>query len=202
MRRRALHELKASRRTVIAGAAGIVFGGRASSAPPIHPSNVKAGPRAGARGFDFLHGRWRVTHRRLKSRLVDSTDWEEFPGTLEVRPILHGLGNIDENVLEAPAGEYLATSLRVFEPQARRWSIYWVDGRGAGIDRPVVGTFEGRVGRFYNDDVLANRPIKVRFTYRDLGALRASWDQAFSADGGHNWEVNWTMDFFREGVRK
>lgn len=202
MERRGSHEIEASRRAVLAGGAGIVLAGRASAAPSVHTTIPQAGPRDGARGFDFLHGRWRVIHRRLKGRLIGSTEWEEFPGTLEVKPILRGLGNVDENVLEAPAGEFLATSLRVFDPKVRLWSVYWMDGRGSGIDKPVVGTFQGRVGHFYNDDALGDRPIKVRFTYRNLGALRASWDQAFSADDGRSWEVNWTMDFHRHGSRR
>ena len=69
-----------------------------------------------------------------------------------------------------------------------------------GIDKPVVGSFSGTVGQFYNDDVLGGRPIRVRFTYRDLGPDRACWDQAFSPDMGRSWEVNWTMDFARAGA--
>lgn len=164
------------------------------------PSALSSG-NGGARGFDFLLGRWTVRHRKLKARLAGSREWDEFPGTLDVRPILHGLGNVDQNVLDDPKGAYLATSLRVFDPKAKQWSIYWVDGRGEGIDKPVVGTFSGPVGRFYNDDLFNGRPVRVRFTYRDLGPGRAAWDQAFSTDQGRTWEVNWTMDFEREARR-
>lgn len=181
--------LYSTRRGLIAGGVGLMLAGQCAAGV------ASAAPQA--RGFDFLLGSWRVAHRRLKARLAGSKEWEEFPGTLHVRPILHGLGNVDENVLEAPAGQYLATSLRVFDVGAGQWSVYWIDGRGEGIDKPVVGTFEGLTGRFYSDDEFEGRPIKVRFTYRNLGPVRASWDQAFSADAGLTWEVNWTMDFAR-----
>jgi len=159
-----------------------------------------AAPNAdsGARDFDFLIGCWTVKHRKLASRLSRSSDWYEFSGTLHVRPILHGLGNVDENVLDDPEGRYLASSLRVFDRRSGLWSVYWVDGRTSGIDKPVIGRFEGRTGRFYNDDQFEDRPIKIRFTYRDLGARRASWEQAFSEDDGRTWEPNWTMDFARQ----
>lgn len=156
---------------------------------------------AGAAGFDFLHGRWTVRHRKLKQRLAGSTEWIEFPGTLDVKPFLGGLGNIDENVLDDPAGRFLATSIRVFDPARTEWSIYWTDGRRAGLDKPVVGRFDGRIGHFYNDDELGGRRIRVRFTYEDLTPTHARWSQAFSADAGTSWEVNWTMDFAREGGR-
>jgi hypothetical protein len=32
----------------------------------------------GARDFDFLHGSWRIEHRRLKERLAGCGEWEEF----------------------------------------------------------------------------------------------------------------------------
>ena len=40
--------------------------------------------------FDFQRGSWRVRHRRLKARLAGCTEWEEFDGTCEQRPILGG----------------------------------------------------------------------------------------------------------------
>ena len=164
---------------------------------PMNP----AGPRPpGAEGFDFLLGSWTVRHRKLSARLRGSADWVEFPGTLDVRAILGGLGDIDENVLEDPAGRVLATSLRVFDAKSGDWSIYWIDARAPGLDPPLVGRFEGRVGHFYNDDVFEGRPVRVRFIYEDLGPRQARWSQAFSPDHGATWETNWTMDFTRTGA--
>jgi hypothetical protein len=151
----------------------------------------------GSSDFDFLLGRWDVRHRKLKSRLQQSNDWIEFAGSLDVKPILAGHGNIDENVLHDPSGRYLASSLRVFDPKSSLWSIYWLDERYPGIDKPVVGRFDGRIGRFYTDDNLAGKPIKVRTTYEDVDAGHAMWTQAFSADDGGSWEINWIMDFSR-----
>ena len=155
------------------------------------------GRPSGAGEFDFLLGSWTVAHRKLRRRLAGSEDWIEFDGTLVVQPILGGLGNIDENVLQDPGGRYLATSLRLFDPRAGSWSIRWIDGRQDGIDVPVVGRFDGRLGSFYADDELEGRPIRIRFTYEDRPPGTAFWTQAFSPDGGRSWEVNWTMLFTR-----
>lgn len=46
--------------------------------------------------FDFLLGKWRVENRKLKERLAGCDDWDKFVATLEVKPILNGLGNVDE----------------------------------------------------------------------------------------------------------
>ena len=148
-------------------------------------------------GFDFLMGQWRVRHRKRRERLKGNDDWFEFPGTLDVRPILAGAGNIDLNDLDDPGGRYQATSLRLFDASRDLWSIYWIDGRTAGIDKPVVGVFDGPVGQFYGDDSFDGQPIRVRFTYEDLGPQDARWSQAFSPDGGASWETNWIMEFTR-----
>ena len=52
--------------------------------------------------FDFFIGSWDVAHCRLKERLADCVEWEEFKGTTVVRKVLGGFGNVDDNVLELP----------------------------------------------------------------------------------------------------
>lgn len=180
----------ADRRTVVGGlAAAAALAGTASAGSP--------GVRrpAGAEGFDFLHGAWNVRHRKLRNRLAGSREWFEFPGTMEVRPILGGLGNVDHNVLEDPGGRYVATSLRLFRPDVGAWSIWWLDGRAPAVETPVTGAFVGRKGEFFADETFEGRTIRVRFTYEDFGRGRSQWTQAFSPDAGASFEVNWVMDF-------
>lgn len=151
--------------------------------------------------FDFLFGRWRVSHRRLKRRLAGCVDWEAFSGTCEAWPLLDGLANVDDNLLELPAGPYRAATLRAFDPQTRQWSIWWLDGRSPqGLDVPVRGQFSNGTGVFLADDVLDGRPIKVRFIWSDIGPTSARWQQAFSADEGVHWETNWEMRFERTAL--
>ena len=71
-----------------------------SSATGFAPPIVEPGPAV--HDFDFLHGRWRVRHRRLKQRLAGSDEWDTFEGTCHAWPILDGAGNVDDNVLELP----------------------------------------------------------------------------------------------------
>lgn len=149
------------------------------------------------RGFEFLLGRWSVHHRKLRDRLCACREWYDFPGTLEVRTILGGTGNFDHNELFDPAGSYEASSLRLFDPEADKWSIYWLDARAPSLERPVVGRFDGIKGTFFNEEELRGRPVRVRTTYKPLSPSTAEWTQAFSPDGGESWEVNWVMEFTR-----
>jgi hypothetical protein len=153
---------------------------------------------AGARDFDFLIGRWTVAHRRLRRRLEGDTQWDRFGGTREVRPLLGGLGNVDDNVIELPAGAYRGSALRLFDPAAARWSIWWADSRAPGLQAPVHGRFENGVGIFLGDDTLRGRPIRVRYIWSDITPEAARWTQAFSPDAGATWEEDWIMEFTRE----
>lgn len=151
-----------------------------------------------AQDFDFLIGHWRVSHRRLRERLLGCEDWETFEGRCHMWPLLGGLGNIDDNVLALPTGPYRALSMRTFDAQTRQWAIWWVDGRHPHrLDPPVVGGFADGVGEFQCDDELRGQPIRVRYRWTDTGTGRPRWQQAFSADGGRRWETNWVMDFER-----
>jgi hypothetical protein len=154
-----------------------------------------------ANGFHFLHGRWSVRHSKLRERLAGCSDWYDFPGTLDVAPILGGRGNFDHNGLDDPAGRYEAHSLRLHSPDDDQWSVWWLDARdpGAGLGPPVTGRFEGRKVWLYGDDAFAGRAIRVRTTYEPLGEEAAQWTQAFQRDDG-SWEVNWIMDFSRAGA--
>ena len=156
------------------------------------------GVAAPARDWEWLVGNWNVWHRRLRERLVGSTQWDEFAGRSVLWSTMGGLGNVDDNELELPGGTYRGLTVRAFDPESRNWSIWWLDGRNAGkLDPPVVGRFEGSTGTFIGRDVHKGTPVTVRFRWNDVHGPRPWWEQAFSTDGGNNWEVNWRNYFTR-----
>jgi hypothetical protein len=158
----------------------------------IHPGN------GAVHDFDFLVGRWHVHHHRLKSRLTHSDDWEDFEGTCDVRTILGGQANIDDNVIELPGGPYRAATFRAFDPKTRCWAIWWLDGRNPNqLDPPVRGSFGRGIGTFYGSDSWNGHDILVRFIWSGIATDSARWEQAFSDDGGKTWETNWSMEFRR-----
>ncbi len=149
--------------------------------------------------FHFFVGCWTVAHRRLRHRLAGDTQWDEFAGRCESRPLVGGLANVDDNIIALPAGAYRAATLRAFDPATRSWSIWWIDGRTMRLDPPVHGRFTDGVGIFLGDDMLDGMPIRVRFIWSEIGPDAARWEQSFSPDHGRSWEVNWIMRFTRDG---
>lgn len=159
-----------------------------------------SGLEASARDFDFEFGTWRVSHRRLRQRLVGCQDWDSFEGTAAASPVLGGNGNIEDNVLAMPQGTVRAIAIRSFDPRRGLWAIWWLSSDNPlAIDVPVVGRFENGVGTFIAEETLGDRPVLTRFLWLQTRSARPRWEQALSADGGGTWETNWTMDFERAG---
>jgi hypothetical protein len=155
--------------------------------------------RDGRHDFDFLHGLWRVRNERLRTRLTGSEDWDVFEAGNDCRPLLGGLGNVDE-FSTAWRGGYRGLTLRLYDPRARRWSIRWANDEDGVLEPPVYGSFEHGVGTFYGDDTHDGRPVRVRFIWDGISPVTACWQQAFSVDGGATWETNWFMRMTREGA--
>lgn len=149
--------------------------------------------------FDFIIGKWTVHHHRLKARLADSHEWEDFAGTSQVWKTLNGHGTFDENFIDIPGGGYWADGIRAYDPRTATWRIWWLDARHpeSSLEPPVQGRFENGIGIFETEDVQVGKPVIVRYTWSGITHDKAHWEQAFSTDGGKTWEMNWAMDLTR-----
>jgi hypothetical protein len=146
----------------------------------------------GQRDFDWEIGTWRTTVRVLAEPLSESPDkWLDFTGTSIVRPLSDRRANVVELAISGPSGRIDGLNLRLYEPQAQRWSLTFVNIRDGLLTPAVFGGFHDGKGEFYGDDQLGGRPIKVRFLISRQGPDTARFEQAFSADGGTTWETNW-----------
>jgi hypothetical protein len=170
-----------------------------AAAVPASPQAAHEDSVSSVNDFDFLMGRWRVQHRKLKERLANSSEWVEFEGTLYAQKLMEGAGNVDDNVFYVPGGTYRGVGLRAFDAKSQQWSIWWLDSRMplGPVEPPVRGGFKNGVGTFYADDTHNNKPVRLRFIWSKITADTAQWEQALSADGGKTWETNWVMHFKR-----
>lgn len=159
-------------------------------------SNRLNDDRDGSRDFDFWFGRWKIRNERLKERLVGCTDWEQFDAVGECAPILGGIGNIDSFVSDWN-GDFRGMTLRLFDLQSKKWSLYWASNRNGVLEPPVVGAFVDGVGRFEGPDEHNGKPVRVQFIWSHITSTSARWEQALSADGGKAWETNWRMQMTR-----
>ena len=168
----------------------------AGAAPPepgasATPAGATPALRDGQRDFDFEIGTWKTHLRRLQRPLTGSTSWVEYDGTTVVRQIWGGRANLVELVADGPAGHFEGLSLRLYNPRSRQWNLHFASVTGGTMTPPTIGSFENGRGEFYSQETLDDRAILVRFVISDITPGSCRFEQAFSADGGRTWEVNW-----------
>lgn len=150
------------------------------------------------RDFDFLEGVWKVHNRKLKQRLVNYDDWQEFTADGVCRRILNGFGNSDSFFADAGDVKLEGFTLRIFDPKTKLWSIYWADTNNFTLGIPQIGHFDEAIGDFYAYDQFEGKRILVRFNWNATRPNEPVWSQAFSPDDGQSWEWNWYMRFLRQ----
>jgi len=164
------------------------------------PAHRVEAPRDGQSDFDFLIGSWKIHNRRLKNPLTGSTSWYEFEGTGVARKIWGGRANIDEYEADTPSGHIQGLTLRLYDPKAKQWSLYWANSAKGTLEKPMIGEFRDGRGEFFSQEPFEGRMILVRFLWSQITPNSCRWEQAFSADGGKTWETNWIMEMTRSSA--
>jgi hypothetical protein len=168
----------------------------AQTATAAAPAALQAATlRDGQHDFDFETGVWKIHLKRLLHPLTGSTAWVEFDGTVVARALWDGRANMDEFVADSPSGTIEGLTLRLYNPQAHQWSLYWANSKaGMFSGPPQVGEFKNGVGEFYCQDTFNGRMILIRYAWSRITASSAHFEQSFSDDGGKTWEANWISD--------
>jgi hypothetical protein len=143
--------------------------------------------------FDFDIGSSKIHLSRLQDRLAGSTTWIEFDGTTAAQKIWNGRANLNQFEADSQTGHIEGLTLRLYNPQARQWSIYWANGKDGILGTPMIGEFKDGRGEFYDQEPWKGRAVYVRFIWSNL-TTKPHFEQSFSDDGGKTWEVNWITD--------
>ena len=150
--------------------------------------------RDGQSDFAFFVGTWKLHNRRLTKPLIGATTWYEFDCTSVARHIWNGRASMDDLECDTPKGHVQGMTLRLYNPESRQWSLYWVNSARPVMDVPVVGEFKDGVGEFFDQEVYEGRSIFVRYRWSNIKPRSYTWEQAFSTDGGKTWETNWVTE--------
>jgi hypothetical protein len=141
--------------------------------------------------FDFEIGTWKTHVRRLLHPLTGSTTWVEMEGVTTVRKVWGGRANLVELAADGPGGHFEGLSLRLYNPDTQKWSLNFASSSDGTLTPPTIGEFKNGRGEFYSQETLNGRPILVRFVISEITSTSCRFEQAFSADEGKTWEVNW-----------
>lgn len=170
----------------------LAFAANAGAAAP-------ATTRDGQHDYDWMFGTWKATLKKLDKPLSGSTKWIEYEGMQESRPLLGGLANVDEFVVENDTMHVKGLTLRLYNPETHEWSIYWANAKtGVLAMPPTVGHWDGHGnGEFFDREEFDGKPIVVRYRWTVKDEDSAHFEQSFSPDDGRTWETNWISDITR-----
>src|SRR5947199_1441084 len=158
------------------------------TARPASSTASPASARDGQHDFDFMIGTWKSHVRRLQKPLTGSTSWIEGDATVSVRKIWNGRGNLEEIELTTPAGHLEGLTLRLYDPQARQWRLYWANASPGVLTSPVsIGEFRDGCGEFYDQETFNGKIVLVRHRFSGITSNAFHFEQTFSADRGQTW---------------
>src|SRR5512147_154292 len=110
--------------------------------------------------FDFEFGSWKAHLRRRLLPLSGSNEWVEYDGRSVVRRVWSGAANLGEFSVDGKAGHIEGMSLRLYSPDAHKWSIYWANRQDGDLwVPPMVGSFANGRGEFYDHETFQDKPI-------------------------------------------
>jgi hypothetical protein len=147
--------------------------------------------------FDWQLGNWNIHMQRMLQPLSTAETWTTYDGTVDVSRVWGGRADLAEIDTQGPSGHLQFLSLRLYEPKSHQWTLNFAHAGSDTVGSPLHGEFHDGKGTFYAHDTLDGKVILTRFSFGDIAAGKAQDQQAFSADGGKTWEVNWINDQIR-----
>ena len=151
-----------------------------------------------AHGFDFSWGDWRTQISFLPDPFAGSPHWVQIRGRVRIRKLWGGRANLEEIEATSAKGRFEGLTLRLYDPKAQQWNLYWANGNDGVLAEGMVGSFKDGRGVFYNQDTYAGRTAFVRNVYFDVKADSYRFEQALSIDGGKTWRTNFIAHVTRD----
>jgi hypothetical protein len=148
--------------------------------------------------FDFLHGPFDVTSRRLRDALDLDSGWVESSATSIATHHFAGAISIDE--MWFPDDGTYGLSVRLFDPAEHAWTAYWLTSDDGVLPSPLTGKWADGGCLLTGERAYAGRPVLARHRWSDVTETSAHWEQSYSVDGGISWQPNWTMRFVRRAT--
>jgi hypothetical protein len=177
---------------------GAALSAGAQSAPPAVPTPPALAD--GAHDFDPLMGNFTFHLHYMLHPLTSTPGWTDMDGTGACYKVWNGRADLDTVELDSAAGGHIeGLTLRLYDPAARQWRLYWANSRIGRLDPPQIGDFRNGHGDFYTTDTINGKVVLIRFDWTRMTSGTPHFEQAFSPDGGQTWEVNWITNQKRTG---
>lgn len=163
-----------------------------AAAPHAAGADVAPSVRDGAHDFDFDLGVWQTHITRRLHPLTGSEETIQLSGTVTVRKVWGGRAQLEEIEADGPKGHWEGATLFLYNPEGRQWSMNFANSAYGTLATPMIGTFANGRGELIGQDTLDGRAILVRAVWSDFTATSHTYQEFYSADGGHTWALAFT----------
>lgn len=154
--------------------------------------------RDGQHDFDFNFGTWKTQIKHLVHPLAGSTTWEDMSGTVTVRKVWNGRGQLEEVEADGPRGHWEGLTLFLYNPQTHQWSQSYASQKDGSLNAPSVGEFKNGRGELFDQETFHGRSVFLRVAWFDIKPDSHHVEEAFSDDGGKTWEPNFVATLTRQ----
>jgi hypothetical protein len=161
-------------------------------------AGATSGERDGQHDFDFNFGTWQTHIKRLGDPSAGSAIWVELNGTVTVRKVWNGRGQLEEIEGDGPAGHWEGLTLFLYNPQSHQWSQSYANQKEGVLNAPSIGEFKNGRGELFDQETYQGRATLVRIVWSDITPNAHHFEQSFSEDGGKTWEPNFVASLTRE----
>jgi hypothetical protein len=153
--------------------------------------------RDGRHDFDFNIGMWKTHIKRLLHPLTGSADSIELNGTVTVRKVWEGRAQLEEIEADGPNGHWEGMTLFLYNPESHQWSQTYADSKSGVLNAPSIGSFKDGRGELFSVDTNNGRSILVRGVWSDITPNSHRFEEAYSDDGGKNWQTVFSANLTR-----
>jgi hypothetical protein len=148
---------------------------------------VKMSVHDGQHDFDFNFGVWNTHIKRVLDPLSGATHSIELNGTVTVRKVWDGRGQLEEIETDGPNGHWEGLTLFLYNPEAHQWSQTFANGKAGVLTSPLIGAFTHGRGELFAQETLDGRTVLVRGVWSDITPDSHHFEQSYSDDGGKTW---------------
>jgi opacity protein-like surface antigen len=164
-------------------------------------AQAKANPpalRDGSHDMDFNFGTWHTEIDRVPDPFGNPSNVVHLAGTVTVKPIWNGKGELEEIEAESPNGHWEGANLFLYDPTARQWIQTYVDSSEGRFDEPSgIGEYRDGNVEYYSAAKVQGRAVLDRAIWSDIKPDSHTYQESFSEDGGRTWHPAFTAHLTR-----
>jgi hypothetical protein len=161
------------------------------------PSHPVSPLRDGQHDFDFNLGTWHTRITRIPDPLGASSASITLDGTVTVRGIWGGRGQLEEIEADGPQGRWEGLTMFLYNPEAHQWNQTFLDSQTPTLSPPLIGSFHNGRGELIAQDTFHGKTILIKGEWSDILPDSHHYQESYSNNAGKTWFAAFKADLTR-----